>query len=241
VHVDPVLIFGRGIGEVVGDAEHGGQLIAGLRIEIGVAAAAVDRPVPVSDVRERQRIIESDRNVAGCIDHEVVHAEIPAQRGLRLEVADATRRTRHRRPAEHPHRPQDCLIDGDLVTSIGNKHADLKLPPEHRACKHIARDAQQQIVLHADVNFERRGYLGRHTGNRDLPRDRNVASALDRRMIVDLGIGESLRQRRSGECAVGAGHPEAYAALIRACESSAAQHGGECEHKRARLPAIRRI
>jgi hypothetical protein len=52
VHVDAVLVLGRLIGEIVGEAEHAGEFVPGLRIEIGVAAAGVDRPMPDADVRQ---------------------------------------------------------------------------------------------------------------------------------------------------------------------------------------------
>src|SRR6266404_6124007 len=81
-------------------------------------------------------------------------------------------------PPSTPHRANDRLIDEDLVASVGDEQADLKLSTEHRRCKHVAWDAQQQVVLHADVNVQSRGYLGRHTRNRDLAGDGNVAAAL---------------------------------------------------------------
>ena len=51
MHVDAVLILGRLIGEIVGEAEHAGEFVPGLGIEVGVAAAGVDRAVPDADIR----------------------------------------------------------------------------------------------------------------------------------------------------------------------------------------------
>src|SRR5262249_20518309 len=51
VHVDAVLILRRLVGEIVGEAEHAGEFVPGLRVEIGVAAAGIDRPMPDADVR----------------------------------------------------------------------------------------------------------------------------------------------------------------------------------------------
>ena len=65
MHVDAVLILGRLVGEIVGEAEHAGELVSGLRIEIGIAAAGVDRAVPDADVRQARRIIGPDGYVAG--------------------------------------------------------------------------------------------------------------------------------------------------------------------------------
>src|SRR5262245_15636802 len=50
MHVDAVLILRRLIGEIVGEAEHAGEFVPGLRIEIGVAAAGVDSAVPDADI-----------------------------------------------------------------------------------------------------------------------------------------------------------------------------------------------
>lgn len=55
-----------------------GELLASLRIEIGVAEAAVRRPMPESDVRQTQRLIGTDRYVAHAIDHKVMNAGVPA-------------------------------------------------------------------------------------------------------------------------------------------------------------------
>ena len=98
----------------------------------------------VADVRERLRVVvKPDRDIAGRVDHEVVHAEVPAQGGLRLEIAEPGDRAGHRRPSKHPHRANDRLIDEDLVASVGDEHADLKLSTEDRRCKHVAWNAQQ--------------------------------------------------------------------------------------------------
>ena len=56
-----------------------------LGIEIGVAEAAVRRPMPESDVRQTRRLIGTDRCVAHAIDHKVMNAGVPkpAELGLR--------------------------------------------------------------------------------------------------------------------------------------------------------------
>ena len=57
MHVDAVLILGRLVLEIVGEAEHARELAPGLRIEVGVAAAAVDRAVPDAEVRKAGRVV----------------------------------------------------------------------------------------------------------------------------------------------------------------------------------------
>ena len=51
VHIDAILILRRLVGEVVGEAEHARELVPGLRIEIGITAAGVDRAMADADVR----------------------------------------------------------------------------------------------------------------------------------------------------------------------------------------------
>ena len=66
--------------------------MAGLRIEIGVAGAAVDRAVTDAKIGQPVRIVGADRNVAGDVGHHIVDAEIPAQRRLRNKIAEACHR-----------------------------------------------------------------------------------------------------------------------------------------------------
>src|SRR5262249_39623546 len=92
MHVDAVLVLRRLVGEIVCEAEHAGELVPGLRIEIGVAAAGVDRPVTDADVRQARRIVGPDRDVAGDIGHVIVNAVVPAQRCDRQEISKAGHR-----------------------------------------------------------------------------------------------------------------------------------------------------
>ena len=89
VHVDAVLVLRRLVLEIVGEAEHRGEFLAGLRIEVGVAAAGIDRAVADADVGQPSGVVGADRDIAGDVGHEVVNACVPAQRGLRDEVAEA--------------------------------------------------------------------------------------------------------------------------------------------------------
>src|SRR6516162_8291247 len=57
-----------------------------LLVEIGVAGAAVERAVPDADIREADRAVGADRNIAGQVGHDIVDTGIPTQRELRRQV-----------------------------------------------------------------------------------------------------------------------------------------------------------
>jgi hypothetical protein len=92
MHVDAVLILGRLIGRIVGEAEHAGEFVAGLLIEIRVAEPGIDRAVPDADIRQPGRVVGSDRYIPRDIDHVVVDARVPAQRELRDHVSETPHR-----------------------------------------------------------------------------------------------------------------------------------------------------
>jgi hypothetical protein len=52
VHVDAILIVRVWVDEIVGEAKDRREFVTGLRIEIGVAATGIDRPMPNTNVRE---------------------------------------------------------------------------------------------------------------------------------------------------------------------------------------------
>src|SRR6185503_8119050 len=89
MHVDAVLILRRSILGIVGEAEHTGEFVAGLRIEIGVAAAGVDRAVSDADIRQARGLVSANRDVAGDVGHVVVDAGVPAQCELRYQIPTA--------------------------------------------------------------------------------------------------------------------------------------------------------
>ena len=88
----PFLILRRLIGEIVGEAEHPRELVPGLRIEIGVAAAGVDRAMPDTDIRKTRGVVGPDRYVAGDVGHVVVDACVPTQGEYRQQIAKAPSR-----------------------------------------------------------------------------------------------------------------------------------------------------
>src|SRR5262249_32901013 len=92
MHVDAVLLLGRLIAEIVGEAEHAGGFVPGVRIEIGVAAAGVDRAMADADVRQARRVVGTDRNIAGDVGHVIVNAAVPAQRRYRQNISEAVHR-----------------------------------------------------------------------------------------------------------------------------------------------------
>src|SRR5262249_3788731 len=53
---------------------HSVEQLAGLRIEISVADAAVDGAMAKADIREIAGTVQADRNVAGQINHVIVGA-----------------------------------------------------------------------------------------------------------------------------------------------------------------------
>src|SRR5262245_3618193 len=92
MHVDAVLILRRLVGEIVSEAEHAREFVPGLRIEIGVAAAGIDRAMPDADIREAGGVVGPDRYVAGYVGHVVVNARVPAQRRYRQDISEAVHR-----------------------------------------------------------------------------------------------------------------------------------------------------
>jgi len=92
MHVDAVLVLRRLLGEIVGETEHAGEFVPGLRIEEGVPAAGVDDTVADADIRQAVGVIRPNRHVAGDVGHVVVDAGIPAQRGDRHQVAETPHR-----------------------------------------------------------------------------------------------------------------------------------------------------
>src|SRR5262249_59277135 len=63
VHVDAILIVGMVIQKVVGEAERAREFIAGLRVEVGVGAADIDRVVAKAEIGERTALVIPDRTV----------------------------------------------------------------------------------------------------------------------------------------------------------------------------------
>ena len=65
--------------------------MAGFRIEISVADAAVDGAMAYADIRQVAGALQADRNVAGQINHVIVDAGIPAIGEYWNEIGKARR------------------------------------------------------------------------------------------------------------------------------------------------------
>ncbi|MGY3118133.1 hypothetical protein ACVWXQ_002070 [Bradyrhizobium sp. S3.14.4] len=113
MHVDAILILRCSVLEIVGEAEHAGEFVAGLRIEIGVAAADVDRGVSDAYIRQAIGLVSANRDVAHDIGHVIVDAGVPAQLEYRRHIPKAPCRVADRvRPRE-----------GDVVAERAREHA----------------------------------------------------------------------------------------------------------------------
>src|SRR5262249_49398189 len=121
MHVDAVLVLGRLVLEIVGEAEHAREFVPGLRIEIGIAAPGVDRAVPDAEIREAGRVVGPDRYVAGDVSHVVVDARVPAQRRYWDHVS------------ETPHRVADAVGARERDRSQWSCQGASQRPRERRA------------------------------------------------------------------------------------------------------------
>jgi|SRR6516165_54118 hypothetical protein len=92
MHVDAVLILGLIIGYVVSEAEHAGEFLPGLRIEVSVTKPAIHGTVPDADIGQAAWVVGSDRYVSCEVDHVVVDACVPAQRKKWKHVSEAPQR-----------------------------------------------------------------------------------------------------------------------------------------------------
>ncbi len=66
--------------------------MSGLRIEIGVAAAGIDRAVPDANIRQTGGAVVAHRNIAGDVSHVVVDTAVPTERELRIQISETCRR-----------------------------------------------------------------------------------------------------------------------------------------------------
>jgi hypothetical protein len=153
--VDAVLIVGVGIFEIIGDAEHCRELASGLRVEIGVAGAAVDRRMPDSDIGEPVRIVGSDRDIARQIGHVVVDAVIPLQGRLREDVSEGGQRFAALAGDDAAARSLERHIDGGLVAPIDPKSAQAELAAEDGRGEGIARAERDEVAAAGEAEMHR--------------------------------------------------------------------------------------
>src|SRR6266704_4255181 len=88
MEIDAALVLRIWIREIVGKSGYRRKFMSGLRIEIRVATAAVDRSVAEAEIGEAGWIVGANGNVSRHIGHEIVDARIPLQARHRIQVAD---------------------------------------------------------------------------------------------------------------------------------------------------------
>ena len=160
VQVDAALILRRSIFEIVGDAEHPRKFVAGLRIEIGVTAAGVDRAVSDANIRQVRGLVGANRDVAGDVGHEVVDAGVPFQLEHRRQIpkapcriADVVEPRPEGSAAEWRHRGHagqgPCQAGAD--DAIGCYQGHRRLAAEYRCLEYIGRDHKAKIADGVDI------------------------------------------------------------------------------------------
>ena len=182
------------IHEIVGEAEHAGDFVAGLRIEIGVAAAGVDRAVTDTYVGETGRVIGPDRDVAGDVCHVVVNAGVPLQCERWVQIAECGERAidaveaRERRCAA---RCRQCSCERSRerrgVGAVDSHQAGRGLRAQHRGRKGVGRDTKTKIQIGMDVDV----HIGRHirgdAADLELAGARHVGTGGNRVMPINGG------------------------------------------------------
>ena len=73
---------------IVSKPRHRGKFVSGFLIEICVTDADIGGAMADAEISEPRRIIGADRDVTHPINHPIVHAVVPPQRGLRIEIGE---------------------------------------------------------------------------------------------------------------------------------------------------------
>src|SRR6476659_3235709 len=84
--IDAAPVVCRRVRKIVGQSRDRRSLIPVLSIEIGVTTPEVDRAVSRADIRDVVFAIETDRDVACPIEHEVVDVLVPFQRRTGIQI-----------------------------------------------------------------------------------------------------------------------------------------------------------
>src|SRR5262249_12864043 len=221
MHVDAVLILRRLVGEIVGEAEHAREFVPGLRIEIGVAAAGVDRPVPDADVRQARRVVGPDRDVSGDVSHVVMNARVPAQRRDRQDIAEASDRvadcikSRERQCAQRGRqRARNRPRQRGAFTAVDSNGADSKLASEHRRGEGVGWHQQAEIGSRLEACVHVRGEIEGDSACLEFACAGDVGTGRHAGMIIDRCERPSRLLRSRCEAAEEAGKPEAHAAFV---------------------------
>src|SRR4051794_26421823 len=86
--VDAILIVCAGVHKIIGSADHCRELVAGLRVEIGVTSAGIYSAVADAEIGQILRRVKAGRNVASDVGHVTIDALVPAQGRYRIKVAE---------------------------------------------------------------------------------------------------------------------------------------------------------
>ena len=155
--VDAVLIVKRRIDEVIREAGDRRKFSAGLLIEIGVAPTTVDRPVTQAEVGETRCIVRTDRKIHHPLNHVIVHALIPAQRGLQENIAESRPRVADAALCCEPDRPQragDRGVDSCLLTPGDCQCSNGKLSTENGRCEYVGRAECNDVCSPFDFSVQ---------------------------------------------------------------------------------------
>src|SRR4051794_40597588 len=188
MHVDAVFILGVAVFEIISEARYGRELVARFWIEIGVAAAAVDRAVSDAEICEPIWIVSPDWNIAGDVGHPIMHAEIPAYRGLGSEISEAAYAVGAPPgyvQSKRPQGPGQGRINSDLVAPKWYEHGDGRLATQNRRCKYVTRNGHPEVRISSEPCVHIASEWHCEPAGRHLARESDVRSGRYRRMIID--------------------------------------------------------
>ena len=217
MRVDAVLVQRILVLEIVGEAEHAGEFPAGVRVEIGVAGARIQRLMTDAEIGEPVGIVSPDRDVAGDIGHDVVHAHVPAQVELRRQIAESRDGFAGGSAAGKSERADGAdqrRVDVDAHSAVGNKHHDVGLRAEYGGLEHIAWRRHGQVGSGLKICIQAADEVRGDPAARHLARERDRATCLYRSVIAYRRERKSRLLGRGGEAAEKSRHPEADAAFI---------------------------
>ena len=220
--VDAVRVVGVGIREIACQSGHNGKFITGLRIEVGVADAAVDCAMADAEIRQTVGIVGADRDVPGCVDHVIVDAVVPFHHRDRIEVAKTGDGAADVFGADRDNRTESGRQRSGQVgarSADEPPHAQGQLPAENRGREGVVRldpfEAHLGVKVRGQVGRQRRG----EAADLDFARGRHVGTGLHVRVVGEGEEGPS--RRRLGNCRKAteqAGQPKAYPAFVSQCD-----------------------
>jgi hypothetical protein len=106
MEIDAALVLGIGVLEIVGEAADAREFHARRGVQVGVAAAEIDRTVTDADIGEPICIVITDGNVACGVNHVIVDTVVPLQRECWIEIAIGDERVFQKARALDHNRPR---------------------------------------------------------------------------------------------------------------------------------------